>query len=65
MENLKEDVAHLHENGLQVNWFGASEEEPIRQLADAGIDFILTDDLDLCLTILKEYGVQPVKTSKE
>lgn len=54
-KNLKEDVGHLHENGLLVNWYGASKEEPIRQLAKAGIDFILTDDLDLCLKILEEY----------
>lgn len=65
MLNLKDDVTQLHQNGLQVNWFGASQEEPIRQLADAGIDFILTDDLDLCLNILKDYGVKPIKTAKE
>jgi len=54
-ENLKEDVAHLHANGVTVNWFGASTEETIRPLAEAGIDYILTDDLDLCMKVLEEF----------
>lgn len=60
MENLKEEVALLHENEVTVNWFGASTEEPIRALAEAGVDYILTDDLNLCLKVLADYGTEPL-----
>lgn len=60
MNGLKEDVNRLHKKGVTVNWFGASTEAPIRALAQAGVDYILTDDLDLCLEVLTEIG----KTSK-
>ena len=54
-EGLNEDVARLHAAGVRVNWFGAQEEGLIRLLAEAGVDYILTDDLDLCQRVLKEY----------
>jgi glycerophosphoryl diester phosphodiesterase len=52
-EGLKEDVARLHAAGVRVNWFGAQEEGLIRLLAEAGVDYVLTDDLDLCHRVLK------------
>lgn len=52
-DGLKEDVARLHAAGVRVNWFGAQEEALIRTLAEAGVDYILTDDLDLCLRVLQ------------
>ena len=55
-DGLKEDVARLHAAGVRVNWFGAQEEGLIRTLAEAGVDYILTNDLDLCLRVLKEVG---------
>ncbi len=55
-DGLKGDVRRLHQAGVRVNWFGAQEEAPIRQLAEASVDFILTDDLDLCLRVLSDYG---------
>lgn len=52
-DGLKEDVVRLHEAGVRVNWFGAQKEGLIRLLAEAGVDYILTDDLELCLRVLK------------
>ena len=63
-DGLKEDVERLHRAGVRVNWFGAQEEAPIRTLAEAGVDYILTDDLDLCLKILKDYGVTPLQANR-
>ena len=53
-EGLADAVKILHDQGVKVNWFGASEEKPIRALMEAGVDYILTDDLDLCLKITNE-----------
>jgi glycerophosphoryl diester phosphodiesterase len=61
--NLKPDVDRLHAAGVKVNWFNANEEPLIRTLADAGVDYILTDNLDLCLKVLADYGSEPVKTA--
>lgn len=52
LDGLKEDVERLHAHGVTVNFFGAQEEGLIRALAEAGIDYILTDDLDLCQRVL-------------
>ena len=46
-ENLKEEVALLHANGVTVNWFGANDAALMHSLWDAGVDFVLTDSLDL------------------
>ncbi|MCC6491134.1 MAG: glycerophosphodiester phosphodiesterase [Candidatus Hydrogenedentes bacterium] len=54
LEGLPEAVARLHAGGVKVNFFGAQDEPTIRALAAAGVDYILTDDLDLCLRILRE-----------
>jgi len=62
-DNIKKSVAALHSYGTRVNHCCASTEETIRPLIEAGVDFIMTDNLDLCLDILAEYDVKPVKTS--
>lgn len=54
LDGLKEDVSRLHAAGIRVNFFGAQEAGLIRTLADAGVDYILTDDLDLCMRVLRE-----------
>lgn len=50
---LAEAVAELHRHNIKVNYFGAQEEALIRRLAADGVDYILTDDLDLCLSVLR------------
>lgn len=54
IEGLKEDVDRLHAARVRVNFFGAQEESLIRTLAEAGVDYILTDDLDLCQRVLRD-----------
>lgn len=48
-EDLKEEVAKLHAAGVTVNWYGANDAKLMRILVDAGVDYILTDKLSLCL----------------
>lgn len=59
-EGLKESIESLHAHNVTVNYYHGSTEEDIRTLIEAGVDYILTDDLDLCLNILAEHGVKPV-----
>lgn len=51
-DGLAQAVDKLHQNGVTVNYFGAQEEDKIRALARAGVDYILTDKLDLCQRVL-------------
>lgn len=53
-EGLKTWVDKCHESGLIANFFGAHEPEAINECIDAGVDYILTNDLDTCLRLLKE-----------
>lgn len=52
----KSVVKKLHRHGVMVNHCCASDEDGIRFLAEAGVDYILTDDLDLCLKVLAKFG---------
>jgi glycerophosphoryl diester phosphodiesterase len=54
MEDLKPAVDRLHDAGVTVNFYFGNTEQQIRSLAAAGIDYILTDDLDLCIKLLSE-----------
>lgn len=57
-ESLAGDVARLHAGGVQVNWFHAEDEATIRALAGAGVDFILTDTLDLCQQVVATINTE-------
>ncbi len=60
-EGLPELTARCRENGVTVNFFGAEEPDKIRRLYKAGVQYVLTDDLDACLAVLREdFGVVPV-----
>jgi glycerophosphoryl diester phosphodiesterase len=61
LDHIAEAVRELHRHHVTVNYFGAQEAGPIRRLADAGVDYILTNDVDLCLGVLAEYGVKPAR----
>jgi glycerophosphoryl diester phosphodiesterase len=56
LDGLEAFVEQLHDAGVTVNYFGADDPDTIRALAAAGVDFILTDDLDTCLETLGETG---------
>lgn len=63
-EELPEAVARLHAANIMVNWFGAQDEPLIRTLAAAGVDYILSDDLDLCLRVLEAVSEEQAKPSE-
>lgn len=63
LDNLKEDIEYAHQNGLKVNFFSAQDEATIEHLAEAKIDYILTDDVDLCMRVLKKFGTEPLKVN--
>jgi len=55
LEGIENDVARCHANGIRVNFFSAQDVPTIRILAEAGVNYILTDDLDLCMQTLAEF----------
>lgn len=65
-EGLKELVENCRRNNVKVNYFGTEDPEKMKRLVDMGVNYILTDDLDTGLRVLKEdYGVKPVKLPKQ
>ncbi len=64
-QRLTESVNVLHSNDIVVNYCCASTEEKIKLLIDAGVDFILTDDLDACLMVLKDMQINTINFSNE
>ncbi len=60
LDNIKEDVELAHKHGIKVNFFSAQDPEIIRKLAEAKVDYILTDNIDLCFEVLKEFGTKPL-----
>lgn len=56
---LPEVVARLHRHGVTVNYFGTSEAPMMRRLTETGVDYVLTDHLDLMHEVMGEYGVSP------
>lgn len=60
LDNLNEDIELAHKHGIKVNFFSAQDPETIKKLAEAKVDYILTDDIDLCFEVLKNYGTKPL-----
>jgi len=59
-KGLKEAIELCHANGIAVNYYGAQDPDKIRRLVQAGVNYILTDDLDTCLKLLRdEFAVPP------
>jgi len=55
-DNLAAEVKKLKEHGVTVNWFGANEAPLIKLLHEAGVDYILTDVLDLAMATIGDAG---------
>ncbi len=55
LDGIENDVARCHAHGIRVNFYSAQDVPTIRTLAEAGVDYILTDDLDLCMKTLVEF----------
>jgi len=58
LDGIHAYIEQLHEAGVTVNYFGADDPETIEALARAGVDYILTDDLDTCLATLTAFTAQ-------
>ena len=58
-ENMLTDLNKLRENGIQVNYFHSEEESRVKELMDAGVDFILTDHLSKMLQAFDEFNLAP------
>ncbi|GAL80029.1 hypothetical protein JCM19274_2701 [Algibacter lectus] len=39
------DIKKLKKNGIKVNYFHSEKKEELKELLDAGVNFILTDNL--------------------
>lgn len=52
-------VEKLHRHGVSVNFFGTEDAALMRRLIEAGVDYVLTDHLDLMLSVLGEYDIPP------
>lgn len=44
-ENILTDLKKLKDNGVRINYFHSEEQSKVKELLDAGVDFILTDHL--------------------
>ena len=61
------DVARLHDAGALANFYGVggslttANQERLRTLFEADIDFPLVDDAGLGVMIAEEYGIEPLR----
>lgn len=46
LKGIAEQIERLHRAGVIVNYFGTEDPAMIRKLVDAGVNYILTDDVD-------------------
>ena len=53
-ENILADIKRLKENGIRINYFHSEEKGRVKELLDAGVDFILTDHLAIMLDALSK-----------
>lgn len=51
-EGLAQAVQELHQHHILVNYFSADDEAKIRALQKAGVDYVLTNNLDLTQKVL-------------
>ncbi len=55
-DSLKAKVDELHRRGIKVNYCCGNDEKAVRTLVEAGVDYILTDDIPLVKGIIREFG---------
>ncbi|MCK0189604.1 hypothetical protein MWU84_06500 [Arenibacter sp. F20364] len=54
-ENMLSDVKKLKGNGIGINYFHSEAESRVKELLDAGVDFILTDKLSTMLQAFEKH----------
>lgn len=55
-DNFLTDIKKLKQNGIRINYFHSEEENDVKKLLDAGVDFILTDHLEKMLRAFDEFN---------
>ena len=55
-EKMLSDVKKLKVNGVRINYFHSEEKSQVRDLLDAGVDFILTNHLAEMLDAFEKYN---------
>ncbi len=58
-EHMTEDLKRLKENGIQINYFHSEDEGQVKELMDAGVNFILTDRLSKMLQAFDTLNSAP------
>ncbi|MHB8996137.1 MAG: glycerophosphodiester phosphodiesterase [Armatimonadota bacterium] len=56
---MPEVCERLHQHDIRVNYFGTEDPAMMRQLTETGVDYVLTDHLDVMHEVMAEYGVSP------
>jgi glycerophosphoryl diester phosphodiesterase len=58
-------MAHAREAGLRVNYFAGPELPDLAALFDAGVDFVLVDDVPAALEAARKLGIPPRSTPSD
>ncbi len=56
VDSLKTKVDELHRRGIKVNYCCGNDEAAVRKLVEAGVDYILTDDIPLVRGVIRDTG---------
>lgn len=57
-DELLKDVQRLKMNGIKINFYHAETIAEARELFDMGVDFVLTDNLNLMMNSLDKLGIK-------
>jgi glycerophosphoryl diester phosphodiesterase len=57
-EQLLSDIKKLKENGVTINYFHAEKVSQLHSLFDAGVDFILTDNLEEMIQAFSKLNIR-------
>ncbi len=57
-DELLKDVHRLKMNGIKINFYHAETISEARELFDMGVDFVLTDNLNLMMNSLDKLGIE-------
>lgn len=60
-ETVAEVMPRVHEGGVIANYCCTETPEVLRALAEAGVDYILTDDVDAAFEALAPFGTRPLE----
>ena len=56
VDSLKMKVDELHRRGIRVNYCCGNDEKTVQMLVEAGVDYILTDDIPLAKGVIRAFA---------